>query len=309
MYCKQCGYQLDANAGSCPNCGMEKGAGNIFCPNCGTPRNGQDNFCSNCGFNFSLSNPVETSGYADTPAPISHNSTYPTVPVQNNMTTVSGFDFKSYMLESWNNVKSVIGMSDKLKIGLRYGSYAVSVLIFVFMMFPVVSVSVDTVFYSDSYSYNLFGVSTFGATMYLFALLAAVATFLSYVQNFIKNNPKLEPFAYLIVPFLELIGMLSFFVGLGSAKSKVPTILSDNIKVNISFFGILIILLSIAGIGAAVYHFIKYDLAYMKVNNPFVGNAAKKPSDSITDAMNGDTYNNTVYRGNDINSGNNDGQH
>ncbi len=304
MYCKQCGYQLDANANSCLNCGTEKGSGNIFCPNCGTPRNGQDNFCSNCGFNFSIENPIVSNSYADTPAPVSYNSPQPVAPVRNNMHNVSGNDFKSYMLESLNNVKSVIGMSDKLKMGLRYGSYAVSVLIFLFMMFPVVSLSVDAVFYSDSQSYNLFGVSAFGATMYLFAFLAALATFLPHVQKFITNNPKLEPFVYLIVPFLELVGMLSFFIGLGSAKSKIPSILSDNIKLNMSFFGILIILLSIAGIGAAVYHFIKYDLAYIKVNNPFSGSSPKKPTDSITDAMNGDTYNNTVYRGNDINNNN-----
>ena len=317
MYCKQCGHQLDDNSASCPNCGMEKGFGIGFCPNCGTPKTDSGNFCSDCGFNFAVSGTVVSSSYADTPAPAPANYVAPVQnnipdinsnyasPVQNNMPNSSGFDFKSYMLESLNNAKSVIAMPDKLKMGLRYGSYAVSVLIFLFMLFPVVTVSVDAMLYSDSRPFNLFGVSAFGATMYLFAFLAALATFLPHVQNFIKDNPKLEPFAYLIVPFLELVGMLSFFIGIGNAKSKIPDLFSDNIKVNMTFLGVVIIILSLAGIGAAVYHFIKYDLAYMKVNNPFVGNVSKKPTDSITDAMNGDTYNNTVYRGDDVNKNNN----
>lgn len=300
MYCKQCGHQLDANAASCPNCGMAKGFGNSFCPNCGTPKSDTGSFCSDCGFNFSMSG-AASGGYADKqPSPSGNSAPQPA----NMSNDASGFDFKSYMLESWNNVKSVIAIPDKLKMGLRYGSYAASVLIFLFMMFPVVTLSVDTVFYSNSESYNLFGVSAFGATMYLFAFLAALATFLPHVQKFIVDNPKLEPFVYLVVPFLEIIGILSFFAGLGSAKSKIPSTLTDAIKVNVNFFGIIIILLSIAGIGAAVYHFIKYDLAYIKANNPFVGDV-KKPDDNITDAMNGDIYNNTVYRGNDVNNNNN----
>ena len=49
MYCKNCGEQLNENAGFCPSCGVYSGNGNEYCGNCGTKISQGASFCSNCG--------------------------------------------------------------------------------------------------------------------------------------------------------------------------------------------------------------------------------------------------------------------
>lgn len=279
---------LDANANSCPNCGTSRGMGQSFCPQCGSPAPGGNNFCPTCGFQLS----------APTSPAVNH-----TAPMQTVKTPSSNqpFDFKQYANEYVGNLKSVIQMPDKLKLGLRYGSCAVSVLIFLFMLFPIVSVSVDVLFFEYTESPNIFAVSGFGGMMFVLALLASAATFLPHVQSFIRNNKKLEPFVYLIVPLLELLGMLSMLIGVGVFNGYLKSVLGDTISVRLGFFGWMILILCIAGVGASVYSFIKYDLAFVKANNPFVSTPPSyQNKDSISNAMNSDTYQNTVYYGNDI---------
>ena len=289
MYCKHCGFQIEAGAVMCPNCGTESGIGDNFCQNCGTPRMAQDNFCSSCGLGFSQTGAVQNS-YGQ----------FPTVQPNNNMIqgSTQGFDIKSYVGEWFENLKGLLSMPDRLEMLLRYASYAASVLIFVFMMFPVVSVHVEAVFYEYNKGSNLFSVSAFGAVMYIFALLASLATFLPHVQRFALNNKKLVPFMYLIVPLLELLGMLSMLVGVGTTNAAVNQYLGSLASVRLGFMGWIILLITLAAVGAAVYHVIRYDLAYMKENNPFISTVSK-PKSSISDAMN-NTYQDTVYRGDDI---------
>lgn len=294
MYCKQCGFTLDDNANSCPNCGTARGMGQSFCPDCGSSRVQQSNFCQNCGFNFSGNTAVNPNYYGDVT---------PNAPVQNRPVQ-GGFDFKAYGNEYVGNVKSVLQTPDKLRLGLRYGSYAVSVLIFLLMFFPIISIHVDLLFFTYKDGVNLFSVSGFGGFMFILALLASAATFLPHVQTFIKNNQRLEPFAYLIVPLLELLGLLSMLIGVGVTNSAAKSYYGDSVSIGLGFCGWLILLLSLAGIGAAVYSFIKYDLAYVKANNPFQNHVTTTPKQSISDAMNGDTYKNTVYYGNDIDNQN-----
>ncbi len=289
MYCKHCGYQLEMGAAACPNCGTPSGMGDNFCGNCGTPRMEQDRFCSSCGLGFSQTGAVQ-SGYGQFPA-VQPNSNA----VQRN---AQGFDFKAYFNEWLANVKGVLNTSDKTEMILRYASYAASVLIFLFMLFPVISIHVEAVFYEYKKGSNMFAVSGFGAFMYFLALIASVATFLPQVQKFAENNKKLVPFMYLIVPLLELLGMLSMLIGVGMTNAAAKALLEDLISVRLGFMGWLILLITLAAVGAAVYHVIKYDLDYMKENNPFV-TTVQKPKDTITDAMN-NTYQDTVYRGDDM---------
>lgn len=283
MYCKQCGFILDINDNSCPNCGTSKGMGQGFCPQCGSPvQNSQNNFCPTCGFRFS--SPL-TDGNA---------------PMQTIKHTASGqgFDLKTYMGEYVGNVQSTVQMPDKLKLGLRYGACAVSVLTFLFMLMPIISVDVTLFDYKEGR--NIFAVSPFGGFMFFLALLASAALFLPHVQSFIRNNKKLEPFVYLIVPLLELLGMLSMLIGVGVTGSYIQKLSLGLATAHLGFCGWLILILCIAGIGSAIYSFIKYDLASVKADNPFVtAPPAPTKKDSITDAMNGDTYQNTVYYGND----------
>jgi len=166
------------------------------------------------------------------------------------------------------------------------------------MMFPVVSVHVEALFYEYNNGSNLFSVSGFGATMYIFALLASVATFLPHVQKFAQDNKKLVPFMYLIVPFLEFVGMMSMLIGVGVTNTAVNAYFGELASVRLGFIGWLILILTLAAVGGAVYHVIRYDLAYIKANNPFV-TTVNKPKDTITNAMN-NTYNDTVYRGDDV---------
>ena len=288
MYCKHCGYQLEAGAAACPNCGTPSGMGSNFCENCGTPKVGPDNFCSSCGQSFSQ---AIQNNYGQFPT-VQANHTA----VQSNQ--AQGFDFKAYFNEWLGNLKGVLNNPDKTEMILRYASYAASVLIFLFMLFPVISIHVEAVFYEYNKGSNLFAVSGFGALMYILALLASAATFLPHVQKFAEDNKKLVPFMYLIVPLLELLGMLSMLVGVGMTNAAAKALLGDLINVRLGFMGWLILLLTLAAAGAAVYHVIKYDLEYIKANNPFV-TTVQKPKDTITDAMN-DRYQDTVYRGDDI---------
>ena len=294
MYCKQCGFQLDSGTVSCPNCGTQAGEGNNFCQQCGTPRMGNDNFCSVCGYSFTQTTTVLNNDYMGGTAPVSAQ--------QNNVNNVSnsgnGFDFKAYAGEWLKNLKSVLAIQDKMEMALRYASYAVSVLVFFLMMFPVISVHIEAIFYEYTNGSNLFAVSAFGAMMYIFALLASVATFLPHVQSFIENNKKLSPFVYLIVPFLELVGMMSMLIGVGVTNTAVNAYFGELASVRLGFIGWLILILTLAAVGGAVYHVIRYDLAYIKANNPFV-TTVNKPKDTITNAMN-NTYNDTVYRGDDV---------
>ena len=294
MYCKQCGFQLDSGTVSCPNCGTQAGEGNNFCQQCGTPRMGNDNFCSVCGYSFAQTTTALNNDYMGGTAPVSAQ--------QNNVNNVSnsgnGFDFKAYAGEWLKKLKSVLTIQDKMEMALRYASYAVSVLVFFLMMFPVISVHIEAIFYEYTNGSNLFAVSAFGAMMYIFALLASVATFLPHVQSFIENNKKLSPFVYLIVPFLELVGMMSMLIGVGVTNTAVNAYFGELASVRLGFIGWLILILTLAAVGGAVYHVIRYDLAYIKANNPFV-TTVNKPKDTITNAMN-NTYNDTVYRGDDV---------
>ena len=294
MYCKQCGFQLDSGTVSCPNCGTQAGEGNNFCQQCGTPRMGNDNFCSVCGYSFAQTTTALNNDYMGGTAPVSAQ--------QNNVNNVSnsgnGFDFKAYAGEWLKNLKLVLAIQDKMEMALRYASYAVSVLVFFLMMFPVISVHIEAIFYEYTNGSNLFAVSAFGAMMYIFALLASVATFLPHVQSFIENNKKLSPFVYLIVPFLEFVGMMSMLIGVGVTNTAVNAYLGELASVRLGFIGWLILILTLAAVGGAVYHVIRYDLAYIKANNPFV-TTVNKPKDTITNAMN-NTYNDTVYRGDDV---------
>lgn len=287
MYCKHCGFQLEAGAAACPNCGTLGGMGSNFCGNCGTPRMEQDQVCSGCGLNFSQT--VQNNyGQFPTVQP-NHNA------VQRN---TQGFDFKAYFGEWLANLKGVSDISDKTEMLLRYASYAAAVLIFLFMLFPVVSIHVDAVLVEYNKGSNMFAISGFGAFMYILALLAALATFLPHVQKFAENNKKLVPFMYLIVPLLEVLGMLSMLIGVGTTNATARALLGELVSVRLGFMGWLILLISLAAVGAAVYHVVKYDLDYMKENNPFV-TTVQKPKDTITDAMNSG-YQDTVYRGDDI---------
>lgn len=286
MYCKHCGFQLEAGAAACPNCGTPSGMGSNFCGNCGTPKAGEESFCSGCGQSFSQ---TVQNNYGQFPTVQPYNA------VQSN---AQGFDFKAYFNEWLANVKGVLDIPDKTEMILRYTSYAASVLIFLFMMFPVISIHVEAIFYEYNRGSNLFAVSGFGAFMYIFALLASLATFLPHVQKFAENNKKLVPFMYLIVPLLELLGMLSMLIGVGTTNAAAKALLGDLINVRLGFMGWLILLITLAAVGAAVYHVIRYDLEYIKANNPFA-TTVQKPQDTITDAMN-DRYQDTVYRGDDI---------
>jgi len=292
MYCKQCGFQLDDGTVSCPNCGTQSGEGENFCQQCGTPRMGQDNFCSSCGYSFTQTAAALNNDYVRSVTPS----------VQQNTNGASngsqGFNIQTYAGEWLSNLKAVLAIPDKMEMVLRYASYAASVLIFFLMMFPVVSVHVEAIFYEYTNGSNLFSVSTFGAMMYIFALLGSVATFLPHVQSFIRNNKKLSPFVYLIVPLLELLGMMSMLVGVGITNAAVTAYYGSLASVRLGFVGWLILILTLVAVGGAVYHVIKYDLAYIKENNPFV-TTVSKPKDSISDAMN-NTYQDTVYRGDDV---------
>ncbi len=296
MYCKHCGYKLDDGMISCPNCSTEIGMGDNFCSMCGTPRMSGDNFCSVCGSSFSQTM-TQNDYNINSVQPVQQ----PTAGVNRSVNTTNssgqGFDFKAYFNEWLDNLKGVLNSSDKLEMLLRYASYAASLPIFILMMFPVISVHLEVVFYEHSGS-NLFAVSGFGAMMYIFALLCSLATFLPHVKRFEQNNKKLVPFMYLIVPLMELLGMLSMLIGVGMTNAAVTAYLGDLASVRLGFVGWLILIITLAAVGAAVYHVIKYDLDYMKENNPFVSTVSK-PKDSITDAMN-NTYNDTVYRGDDI---------
>ena len=290
MYCKHCGFQLEAGAAACPNCGTPSGMGSNFCGNCGSPRMEQDSFCSSCGMSFSQTGSVQDNyGQFQTVQP---NQSYSA------SKNTQNFDFKAYFGEWLENLKSVLDIPDKTEMILRYASYAASVLIFLFMMFPVIAIHVEVVFFEYNHGSNLFAVSGFGAFMYVLALLASLATFLPHVQKFAQNNKKLVPFMYLIVPLLELLGMLSMLIGVGMTNGTVTALYGNLASVRLGFMGWLILLITLAAVGAAAYHVIKYDLEYMKENNPFVS-TVQKPRDTISDAMN-NTYNDTVYRGDDI---------
>ena len=298
MYCKHCGYKLDDGMISCPNCSTEVGTGDNFCSMCGTPRMSGDNFCSVCGANFSQSMPHNDYNI-NSVSPVQQSAVSTNSGVNKSVTgSGQGFDFKAYFGEWLTNLKAVLNISDKLEMVLRYASYAASALIFILMMFPVVSVHVEAIFYEYNNASNLFAVSTFGAMMYIFALLCSLATFLPHVKRFEQNNKKLVPFMYLIVPFLELVGMLSMLIGVGVTNAAVTAYLGNLASVRLGFVGWLILIITLGAVGAAVYHVIKYDLEYMKENNPFVSTVSK-PKDTITNAMN-NTYQDTVYRGDDV---------
>ena len=282
---------LDINAYSCPNCGTAKGAGDAFCPQCGTPKALDSSVCAGCGFDFAA--PVG-SGFDHT---IPTDSSFNKAAMKELSPNPQGFDIKALAREYADNFMAVIKMPDKMKLGLRYGSYAAAVLIFLLMWFPVAVSSIPVFGYIVNGYHNMFWVSAFGAMMFLFAFLCSAATFLPWVQSFMKKNLKLEPFVYLIVPLLELLGMLSMFIGLGIQRTAVIVLYGTYASVSMGFVGWLILLLCLAGIGASVFSFIKYDLAFLKSNNPFKTVVA--PHQSVSDAFNTDSYQNTVYYGND----------
>ncbi len=92
--------------------------------------------------------------------------------------------------------------------------------------------------------------------------------------------------------------MMSMLIGVGVTNTAVNAYFGELASVRLGFIGWLILILTLAAVGGAVYHVIRYDLAYIKANNPFV-TTVNKPKDTITNAMN-NTYNDTVYRGDDV---------
>ncbi|MBN1191865.1 MAG: hypothetical protein JXA46_19090 [Dehalococcoidales bacterium] len=55
MYCRNCGKEITAGAGSCPNCGVSTGSGKSYCPNCGYQTGELAVTCARCGFKLSSS--------------------------------------------------------------------------------------------------------------------------------------------------------------------------------------------------------------------------------------------------------------
>lgn len=308
MYCKKCGYALDDSFNVCPHCGTAKGEGEEFCGNCGKQRTAGNMFCSGCGFNFATGvsqQPASVQKNVYSPpaaAPVPANAPQPNMPNYQN-----GFDFKSYAKEFGNSIVSTVKSPDRLKLILRHGSFAAAILIFIIMLFPVVEITASAPLVgSYSTSFNMFTLSGFGALLFVLSLIVSLLKFEPHVISTLNSNKFLEPYSFLVAPLLQLLGFLCMLIKLSYAASYLDKSLGSysayiDSSAHFTFGGWLITLLVIASVAASVYGFIKYDLASVKADFKPKQNPNQQ-GETITDAFNANTFNNTVYYGNDINN-------
>lgn len=216
-YCRNCGSEILPGQVVCTKCGVKFGEGTSFCTHCGSAVQSGATVCMKCG--KSIKQP---------------------------------FDAEKYFKEFGDNFVSVFKQADKKAMIFDNFINFASVLVFIFMLFPVAYASAFYV----SYSTNAFGVSGFAGFLFILALLSAVIKYEPFCANFMKEKPEIGKFYIFLTPALELIGVICLMIGTFAASASVAY-LSSFVQVGFTFGGWILILLVAASVADAIYLFLQ----------------------------------------------------
>lgn len=218
-YCRNCGSEILPGQVVCTKCGVKVGEGATYCPHCGSTVQPGATACMKCG--RSIKQP---------------------------------FDFAKYIKEFGDNFVSLFKQADKKAMIFNNFINFASVLVFIFMLFPVAYVSVSIF----SYSTNAFGVNGFAGIMFILALLSAVIKYEPFCANFMKEKPEIAKFYVFLTPALELIGVICLMISTFTVSSASGySYLSSYINVGFTFGGWILVLLVAASIADAIYLFLQ----------------------------------------------------
>lgn len=216
-YCMNCGAEVLSSQPFCPKCNTKVGNGNNFCINCGAAVQPGAATCTQCG--KSIKQPFDVSGYFN---------------------------------EFGDNIANVFKTPNKVQMLIDHFSNFVSVLIFIIMFLPIVTVSVSIWNYSESESLNAFGTSGLAGFLLFISVLTAFMRYEPFSKKFIASQPQLSKYYMFVTPGLQFISLviiiISFFNGVAAAADSYGLA-----SVNFTFFGWLLILLIVASVADTVY--------------------------------------------------------
>ena len=252
----------------CTICGTKYGEGTKYCHHCGAEATAGAQICSNCG--KSLKPP---------------------------------FSIGRYFKDLLQNFVSIIKAPDIFGSIARNIPNALSIIIFIVMLFPVASHFYVSSYYGLS-GYRIplstFSVSTVAGILYILAFVVAIALYEPFTRSFISKNSKLDRWSCLFVPALDFIGSLFLFLGYIikiNASENAYIFYAKYPGMALSITGWVVLALTVLSVVSGIIAFIRFAKApspvsaYQSQQNSSVINEVNNMPSSVPNTQNTDVQN------------------